>query len=167
MDHLLDLARQQLEQAKNALTKIGLRYTELDPFMFGVGVGVPIGLADYVVISVSGGGNESMVNLTSGVLQDLPQDPLKILSVCNSLTRDNPIFPHFLHDAQAGWAVLVQHRALATVLHDVSGMMQVIVENLPVIARQSREKLTAAGVTGRPFDWNVAEANHLLIRSLM
>ena len=70
------------------------------------------------------------------------------------LTRDNPTIPHFLHDAQAGWAVLVQHRALATVLYDVPGMMQVVVENLPVIARESREKLTAAGVTGRPDDWN-------------
>lgn len=167
MDNLLDLAQRQLEQAKDALTKIGLRYTELDPFIMGVGVGVPFGPADYVVISVSGGGNESMLNVTSGVLQDLSQDPLKILSICNDLTRDNPTFPHFLHDAQAGWAVLVQHRTLATVLYDVPGMMQVIVENLPVIARQSREKLTAAGVTGRPYDWNATDANHLLIRSLM
>lgn len=167
MDELLGPAQRQLEQAKGALTKIGLRYTELDPFMMGVGVGVPFGPADYVVISVSGGGSESMLNVTSGVLQDLPQDPLKILTVCNELTRDNPTFPHFLHDAQAGWAVLVQHRTLATVLYDVPDMMQVIVENLPVIARQSREKLTAAGVAGRPYDWNATDANHLLVRSLM
>lgn len=167
MEQLLNLARQQLEQAKTALTKIGLKYVELDPFVMGVGVGVPFGPSDYVVISVSGGGNESMLNVTSGVLQDLPQDPLKILTICNELTRDNPTFPHFLHDAQAGWAVLVQHRALATVLYDVPGMMQVIVENLPVIARECREKLTAAGVAGRPYDWNATDANHLLVRSLM
>ncbi|MCZ7474148.1 hypothetical protein [Micromonospora sp. WMMC273] len=167
MDHLLDLARQQLEHVKSALTKIGLRYTELDPFVMGVGVGVPFGPQEYVVISVSGGGNESVVNVTSGVLEDLPQGPLKILTVCNSLTRDNPIFPHFLHDAQAGWAVLVQHRAPAVVLYDVPGMMQVIVENMPVVARKSREKLTEAGLTGRALDWNQADAYHLLIRSLI
>ncbi|PYC66190.1 hypothetical protein C7C45_26050 [Micromonospora arborensis] len=167
MDHLLQLARQQLEQTKRALTRASLEYVELDPFVMGVGVAVPYGPTDYVIISISGGGNESVLNLTSGVLQDLPQDPLPILDVCNKLTRDNPIFPHFLHDAEAGWAVLVQHRALATVLYDVPGLMKVIVENLPVIARQSREKLAAAGVVGRPYIWSPADANHLLIRSMM
>ncbi|MEH0929071.1 hypothetical protein [Micromonospora sp. CPCC 205558] len=166
MDHL-QLARQQLEQTMNVLTKIGLEYVELDPFVMGVGVAVPYGPADYVVISVSGGGSESLLNLTSGVLQDLSQEPLPILDACNKITRDNPIFPHFLHDAEAGWSVLVQHRALATVLYDVRGLMQVVVENLPVIARASREKLAAAGVVGRPYTWNPADANHLLIRSLM
>ncbi|WFE53889.1 hypothetical protein [Micromonospora sp. WMMD1155] len=164
---LLQLARRQLEQTKNALTNIGLEYVELGPFVMGVGVAVPYGPTDYVVISISGGGSESVLNLTSGVLQDVPRDPLPILSVCNDITRDNPTFPHFLHDAEAGWAVLVQHRTLATVLYDAPALMRVVVENLPVVARDSREKLAAAGVVGRPYAWNSEDANHLLIRSMM
>ncbi|MFI7080333.1 hypothetical protein ACIBO1_23815 [Micromonospora sp. NPDC049903] len=167
MDDLLDLAKLQLERVKGTLNGIGLRYTEIDPFLMGVGVGIPFGPAEFVVISVSAGGTESMLNLASGVLKDLPQDPLKILRVCNERTRNNPTFPHFLQDGEAGWAVLVQHRTPAAALYDIPGMMQGIIESLPAIARKSREKFAEAGVTGHPYGWNAADARQVLIRTLI
>jgi hypothetical protein len=167
MDELLDLARQQLEQAKCALARLGLEYFELDPFLIGVGVGVAFAPTDFVVVSVSAGGSESMLNFASGVLRDLPRNRPKILDVCNEITRNNPTFPHFLHDAEAGWDVLVQLRLPATVMYGAPRFMRTIVENLPVAAQQSREKLAAAGVEGRPYSWNATEVTHLLQRSLM
>src|SRR3954470_21566666 len=108
MDELIELAKQQLERVKVLCAQSGLKYQELAPTFMGGGVAVGFGETDYVILSIAGGGNENQLLVTSGVLNDIRQDRLLALEAANHFTSNNTAYPVFLHDAEVGWALLVQ-----------------------------------------------------------
>jgi hypothetical protein len=59
---------------------------------------------------VTAGGLEDAVAITVGVFKGVTQDRPTVLDACNTMTRDNPMYPVFLHDAQQGWDILVQQQ---------------------------------------------------------
>lgn len=156
-------AVEQLDRVRAALT---YDYVELGHALVGVGVGVYWEDGDFVVLSVAAGGNEHTLNLTAGVLKDVEHDRLAVLAVCNSLTRDNAAYPMFLHDAEAGWDVVVQQRYPLDVLLASPRLLADLSRALPTMAAVGRARCRQAGVVGRPYTWP-ADGKRLLFRSLL
>src|SRR5688500_19286268 len=71
LDIIHDAPQATLERIKPVINRLGLRYLELQPAPFGVGLAVGFGETGFVVVSVAGGGNESHVSLSCGVLRDV------------------------------------------------------------------------------------------------
>ena len=134
--------------------------------MVGVGLGIASSETDYIVLSVAGG-LEGILNLTAGVLKDVTQNRLNVLNVCNSLTQNNPAYPFYLHDAEAGWDIHVQQRYPIDVLLAAPSFFQSCVGNLPVMAKQGRNKFIEAGVRGQLYNWDHDDARRLLTRSML
>lgn len=165
-DPILGRAIAQMDRVKAALAQAGLRFVEIGTG-FAAGVAVAFGDGGYTVLSVMGGGSEGVLNLTSGAARRVSGDRLRILEICNGLTRNNAFFPVYLHDADAGWDVLVQQRFPVGMLLADPAALGSFVAALPVVARSAREKLLEAGLAGQALRWNDEDVRELLIRSVM
>lgn len=165
-DDLVDPARPALARAERVLSARGLTTTPLPDVPFGVGFGVAFSGGTYSVVSVGAGGNESIVQLSVGVLKDLQKHRLEILDECNSLTRDNTAYPYFLHDADAGWDVLLQVRLPVQLVESGSSYFAALVEQLPQYVVPARNKLQQLAA-GSPYEWTADDTSRLLIRSLV
>lgn len=113
---LTDIAKQQLNRIRVALNEAGLKYLDIPNDVFGAGIAVAFSQTDYVILSVMAGGMESQLLLTSGILKDIARDRLEALEACNKFNKSNTAFPVFLHDAEVGWAVIVQQTQPVEVL---------------------------------------------------
>jgi hypothetical protein len=104
-------------------------------------VGVAVGFAQdaYSVISVAGGGNEGIVNVTVGVLKDLTQNKL---------------------------AILLQVRFPMPVVLAASDYFVALTRQLPAFAEDGRKRLGAVA-GGTPYTWNDGDLRRLLLRSMM
>ena len=82
--HLREAA-QQLRMIEMLCTQIGLKYVDIPPQTFGLGIGIAFGESDYVVLTIMGGGAEGQVMITSGKLNEVRQDRLAALNAANYL----------------------------------------------------------------------------------
>jgi hypothetical protein len=159
-------AVQQLGRIKKALARLGIKFFELNRDVFGAGVGVARDGEGFMVLSVSGPA-AGILNITVGILKNVSHERLRLLELCNSLTRDNTAFPVYLHDAPDGWDVHVQQRYLIDLLEEKPWFFRACVENLPATAETARVKFQEAGIAGEPYARNISDAQRLLIRSLV
>lgn len=166
MDDFLAPARPTLARALQIVTGAGLQYQDLGQSMVGVGAAVAFGPEAFSLVSVAAGGTENVVNLTIGVLKNVRQDRLAVLDKCNRLTRDNPAYPYFLHDAEIGWDILLQVRIPILVVNDAPGYFLALLQQLPEISIEGREAISAVA-GGQPYQWNQNDCQRLLQRSLM
>lgn len=169
MEELTELARQQIERVKVLCTQSGLKYQELAPTFMGAGIAIGFGETDYVVVSVGAGGNENQLMITSGVLYDITRDRAMALEAANYFTSNNTAYPVYLHDAEVGWALLMQQTIPVELALDVpSFFVNFCVKALPQVVANHRE--TAAEkwtLGGRPWQWVAEDHNALLFRSMM
>ncbi len=169
MEELTELARQQVERLKVLCTQSGLKYQELAPTFMGEGIEIGLREIDWVVVSVGGGGNENQVMVTSGVLYDIVRDRNMALEAANYFTSNNTAYPVYLHDADAGWSLLMQQTFPVELAMDVpSFFVNVSVKALPQVVANYRQ--TAAekwALGGRPWQWSPEDHANLLFRSMM
>jgi hypothetical protein len=168
VDDFIALPRQQLARVKVLCSQAGLNVVDLAEHFLGVGVAVPLGPADYVVLSVMGGGIENHLMITSGILKDIQRDRLAALNACNHFTSSNTAYPVYLHDAEIGWALIMQQTHPIEVLLDIPEYFSAVVRHMPRLAAEYR--LTVAekwSIGGLPWAWNEQDLGALLIRSMM
>jgi hypothetical protein len=167
---VLDTAVAQMARVKAALIDLGFRFHDVGGFTIGVGVGIAFAETDYVAVSISAGGAEDTLYLTSGVLKGVaaeqPADRLRIFQRCNYLTKTNSACPVFLHCADGGCDVLIQQcLVIEWVLADLRALRS-FVERLPAMAGAARQEFDEAGAGGRAYTWNEDDLGRLLIRSV-
>lgn len=168
MDELLGVAAGQLERIKVAVSQLGLKYVDLAPVTFGVGIGIAWGDTEYVVLSIAAGGNENQLMMTSGVLRDVKQDRLAVLDACNRRNQSNSSYLFYLHDAEVGWDILLQHMYPIELLLDVPPFFQAAVTGLPRETQEARTQFAEEwSFGGEPYRWNDEGVARLLLRSMI
>lgn len=169
MDEFKELAQQQIERVKILCTHSGLKYVDLVPSAMGVGIAIGFGETDYVVVSVGAGGNENQLMITSGVLNDINRDRNMALEAANYFTSNNTAYPVYLHDAEVGWALLMQQTIPFQLALDVPPFfVNFCVKGLPQIVAEYRQVVTEKWrLGGRPWHWNTEDHNALLLRSMV
>jgi hypothetical protein len=167
VEELIALANGQLGRIKALCGQIGLKYTEVPDNFLGVGVAIGFGGTDYVVLSVMGGGSESKLMITSGILKNIKQDRLAALNACNSLTSGNTMFPVYLHDAGDGWSLLLQLTYTIDLLLDNPEYFDLVVHATPQVSRQHRTEVAEKhDLGGQPWQWTAEDLSMLLLKSL-
>lgn len=168
MDELVALAKQQLERVKVLCAQSGLKYVDLPPEFVGVGIAIGFGQSDYVILSILGGGSENQLMITSGILTDIKRDRLAALEAANHFTQNNTAYPVYLHDAEIGWALLVQQTHPIELLLDVPQYFNNCVRALPRVVIEYRKAIPEKwDLGGRPWEWTPEDHKSLLIRSMM
>ena len=168
MFELLEPARAQMRRVMALATQVGLHHVDLGECAIGVGVGIPFDETHVVLLSISGGGNESQLLITSGVVRDIGPDDLGALRFCNDKTRDNPSLPCFVHQAEVGTDVLLQLRHPVNVLLATPQWFRSLVEAMPPYTDGVRRDLAEkAGVGGQPYRWDGEDLHRLLLRSML
>jgi hypothetical protein len=168
MDELTALAAQQLERVKALCSQIGLKYVELPAQFMGVGIAVGFGETDYTILSIMGGGSESHLMTTSGILKDINRSRETALQRVNRFNQQNTAYTVYLHDAEAGWSLLVQHTAPIEVFLDVPGYLNALVRGLPMAVQEFRQQLAEeAELGGQPWSWTAQDQSELLLRSML
>lgn len=167
MLELLAAARNTLETIKSLTRQVGLTYIELPEAPVGVGIAVGFGDTQYTVLSVMGGGNEQQLNMAAGVLRDIQQERTTALELCNSMVRDNPAYPIYLHDAPIGWDILASNIFPVSLLIQAPAFFANSVRALPIVAEQARPQFAEAGLGGEPFRWDDQGLNRLLLVSMI
>jgi hypothetical protein len=164
---MIALAKGQLGRIKALCAQVRLNYVELPDYIVGAGVGVSFGEAGYVVLSVLGGGSESKLMITSGILKGIKQDRLAALNACNSFTSGNSMFPVYLHDAQNGWSLLMQLTCTIDLLLDNPEYFSLIVRTTPRVAANHRAEIAEKyDLGGGPWPWTAEDLSMLLAKSL-
>jgi hypothetical protein len=156
----------QLDRIKCALSGLGIHYGDLGRGPLQVGVSVVWSETGYLVLSVAGE-VDGLLSITTGLLKDVRHDRLRILELCNTMTRDNATLPVYLHDAQDGWDIHVQQRLQIDLLLSETGFFRACLESLPVAAMEMRSRFHEAGIGGRPYSLTGEDAQRLLLRSLI
>lgn len=170
LEEFTDQARRQLERVKVLCAQSGLRYVELPPAFLGAGVAIGFDETDYVVVSVAGGGGEGQLLVTSGLLNDVARDRAAALEAANHFTSNNPAYPVFLHDADAGWALLAQQSIPVQLAVDVPAyFIDFCVKALPQVVAEYRQTVAEkwGRLGGRPWRWTPEDHSALLLRSMM
>lgn len=168
MDELTALAAQQLERVKALCSQIGLKYVELPAQFMGVGIAVGFGETAYTILSIMGGGSESHLMTTSGILKDINRNRETALQRVNRFNQQNTAYTVYLHDAEAGWSLLVQHTAPIEVFLDVPGYLNALVRGLPMAVQEFRQQLAEeAELGGQPWGWTAQDQSELLLRSML
>jgi hypothetical protein len=168
VDRTLADARAACQQFTSALARAGLRYVELPPPLLPVGVGVGLSWGDegFVVAAIEAGGNEHLLALGSGVLRDIKRERLAVLEACNLHTRKNPQLPIFLHDAEAGWDLLLQQRLPLPLALENLDFLNVCMEAQLTMTQEARQTFSEANIGGAPYQWSGDDLSRLLLRSL-
>jgi len=168
MEEFSALAKSQVGRIKSLCVQVGFTYIELPDQIFGAGLAVGFGAGDYVVLSVLAGGQESKLMITSGVLKDIKRDRLPALNACNSFTSGNTLFPVYLHDAEAGWSLLMQLTYPVDVLLDVPDYFSTLTRTVPQVAASHRAEIAEKyDLGGQPWAWTADDLGLLLTKSLM
>lgn len=165
-EDLLAAAKATLERIKSLIAQVGWKYIELPEAPIGVGIAIAFEGTQYVVLSVSYS-LEDQLNITSGILRDIQQDRLTALGLCNSMVRDNPAYPIYLHDAPMGWDILVSNLFPLRVLFESPTFFANTVRGLPLVAENVRPKFLEAGLGGQPFNLDMENLNRLLAVSML
>jgi len=168
MDEFTALASLQLERVKALCSQIDLTYTEMPTPIIGVGVGIAIGFSeiDYTICSILAGGNESHLMLTSGILKDITQSREIALPIVNRFNQQNSSYTVYLHDAEAGWSLLVQRATPIEVFLDSPAYLGGLARGLPIEVQKFRTELAQESTLGGQ-PWNWSDRNDLLTRSML
>lgn len=163
-------AQSQKGRLMAVTTQLGLRCVSLDDVPVGTGFALQWaseGNEERIVVVTIPGGEARTAYITSGVLADVQQDDrLALLEVCNSRVSENAALPVYLHDADAGWDILVQTVFPVELLVDVPPFFGSVLKSVPLAAETIRERLrTDARAGGRPYEWQ--DLDRLLLRSLL
>jgi hypothetical protein len=161
MTPLMQTARANLDQLTNVLRQNGMTYRDLPSWSMAVGIGVPYGPEEFVVVTISGPPNDNTVYLTTGVLRDVSHDRMVLLELCNSLTAENAAFPTYLHDSDLGWDVHIQQSLPVQLLMDVPPFFLATLGSLPGAASGARERALAVNAGGRHYQWNEEDVERL------
>lgn len=170
MDELEDLLKpavNNMGHVRNFLSAAGLQFHDLGTRVFGAAVAVPFGEDGFVVLTIMGAGGENQLLLTAPVLRDVGQDRLAVLDACNSQTRANPSFPTFLHDADAGWDILVQQGYPIQMLGYGADWIEVNVRGSAGVAGAIRDEMWAKGLGGTAYQWSGEDLERLFMRSML
>lgn len=168
MDEFIALAKGQLDRIKALCAQVGLKYIEIPDSFAGAGIGVGLSETDYVILSVLGGGSEGKLMITCGLAKDIKQDRLAALDASNTFTRNNTIFPVFLHDAKDGWSLLMQLTYTVDLLLDNPEYFSMVVRTTPQVATEHRAELAEKyDLGGQPWRWTPEDLGLLLLKSLL
>jgi len=167
LDPFGGVARRALEKLEVTVGGLGLKVHVLPECPFGVGFGVAWSETRFSVVSVNFEESVYQANVVAGVLKDVPQLREPILDACNSMTRDHPLFATYLHDAEAGWDILIGQRMPIDLLVAESQFFAQVLKHNPVQAEGAIQKLAEAGINSSSRHmWNAEDSGRLLIRSL-
>jgi hypothetical protein len=168
MDELIALAKGQLDRIKALCAQVELKYVEIPDSFMGAGVGVAFSETDYIILSILGGGSEGKLMITCGLAKDIKQDRLAALDASNTFTRNNTIFPVFLHDAKDTWSLLMQLTYTVDLLLDNPDYFAMVVRTVPQVAAQHRAELAEKyDLGGQPWRWTPEDLGLLLLKSLL
>ncbi len=168
MDDHLAPAKEGLNDIRSLCSQLGLKYVDLEPTFVGVGIAVGFEQDQYVVLSIMGGRSANHLMITSGILNDIVRDRLAALDIANSLCRGNPSFPVFLHDADAGWSLMIQQMHPLPVVLAVPEFFESCVHAMPQVTIGHRRTIAErTGLGGRPWLWTEDDRSNLLFRSMM
>ncbi|HEX4214624.1 MAG TPA: hypothetical protein VIA06_15005 [Candidatus Dormibacteraeota bacterium] len=162
----LAAARLSLSQVKRLTAQVGLAYVELDENPAGVGIAVEFG-QQCVILSIIAGGSEGQLYITTGVLRDVKRDRTAILDLCNDMVRDNPAYPIYLHDDEAGWDVILGNAFPVRALAASPDFFQDLVQALPEVATAARNRFVEVGLGGEPFGSDRRDLSRLLAESIL
>lgn len=163
----IDLARaeQVMDRVRAIAGRSGLEYANLPHTPFGAGIAIGFGPTDYVILT-NIMGNETNILITSGILIDIKRDRLTALEAANGLTRNHTAFPVYLHDAQAGWALLMQLTVPLMVFADSPRFFEMCVRVPPQVVKEYRNTIPERwDLGGRPWEWTVEDHTDLTLRS--
>ena len=166
MDEHFQESQITLNRLTNTLDRLGIKYVAI-PNMFGRSVAISYGGHDIVMLSVCGPPGHNAVQIVSPILKDLERNRPLILEECNRRTSGNPSFPVFLHDAEAGWAMLTAVATAAQLMVDTPMYFRGLIEHLPTVAAEIRHEARSAGIVGTEFGWEIEDLKNLAIRSVM
>jgi hypothetical protein len=157
-------ARAVVATLAEALAASGVKSVMAPRNPFGAGLGVLWDVDEFTVLSVMIGDLE-IANLGSAVLRGVARERAAILDITNRLTRDNPLMPVVLHDAEAGWDVLVTQRFPVQLLLENRRFLRDCVESLSGMAKQTVAELAPFG--GRRPRWTAEDLHELVTRTMM
>jgi hypothetical protein len=166
MDEHFAESQQTLDRIAEMLTAQQFSFVPVHN-TFGRSLALAFSETDFCVISVPGAPSQNTVYLISPVLGQLQQDRLLILDQCNQRTRDNPVLPVILHEAEAGWSALVSVGMLAGAFYGARQLLRTYVEALPTVASAARESMLEFGVVGSEYHWGPEALSELAIRSVL
>jgi hypothetical protein len=150
---------------RDALAAQGLQSVAAPRNPFGAGLAVPWEEGTFSVMAVMAG-EPRMVNFGSAVLRSVAQtDKVGILYLTNLLTRENPLMPVVLHNAEAGWDVIAMQRFSYQLLMENQSFMCESAHALAYMAREVEERFQQFG--GRPPQWRADEIHELVIRTTL
>jgi hypothetical protein len=168
MDEVIEKAVSNMTFVHTFLRSAGLQFYDLGTRLsLGTAVAVGFGGEGFVLLTIMGGGNENQLFLTTPVLRDVNQDRLAVLDACNSQTRDNASFPTILHDADAGWDVLVQQVYPIQMLGYGADWIEVNVRGIAGVGAQIRDKMAPLGIGGLAYQWTNEDLDRLFLRSML
>lgn len=168
MYEILPAAKQQLEKIKALCSHSALKYVDLPPEVMGVGIAIGFGQTDYVILSILGGDSSNQLMITSGIFTEIKRNRAAALEAANHFTRDNTAYPVYLHDADIGWALLMQQTHSIELLLEVPQYFNNCVRGLPQVVIEYRNIISENwDLGGRPWEWAPEDHKALLIRSMM
>jgi hypothetical protein len=165
-DRLAESAR-QLRRLSDIASNLQLKCHAIPPpnSFLGTGFGLAWSDEEYVIVSVPGGSNSFSAYLTSGVFRDINKNALPALELTNSLTQSNLAFPAFLHDAEAGWDILMQQSYPVQLLDDVPQFFFSCLRSLAAAALNARHGFADRDLGGQPYRFTSADVQRLLLRA--
>jgi hypothetical protein len=167
IDQLQGPASDELNRLRTLAGRCGFTPEQLANTASAVHAVIALGEADFVVLSIEFG-TESLLFLSCGVLGHITADKLTALEGCNACTRSRPAYPCFLAQADGplGCDVIVQQAYPTQLLFEAPGFFKHSIESSAGVTRETRERLLAAGLGGRPFTWTKEEAQRVAARAV-
>lgn len=159
-------AHESLARTTQLLEHLGLQYASMEPWSVGIGVGLAWSETDFLVLSISYG-DPGTLYITTGVLKDLQQEALPILMLCNQRNQSNPAYCVYLHDAEVGWDVVIQHSLPMQLLLDVPPFFNACLRPTAAAAAEARAEFSELGLGGTPHRWSDEDRKRLLMRSIV
>jgi hypothetical protein len=160
--------RARIDHLGQLLGQAGLQYSTLD--RHPMGGGHVLAFAEDVIVAVTvnmylGG----QFSITYGVGRDLPRQRCEILEICNRHNQGMTAYPIHLHDADAGWDVLLTltypFQLFVSEPEFISGFA--LNASVGEVVGGVRTAFAEAGMPLVPYQWNSEDASRLQMRALI
>lgn len=159
-----------VQRIAGVLANNGLHATRLGPAPVFGSSGLTLAFAPNVIAVVTvpmfvG----AQFSITYGIGKDLPQHRLEILDICNRHTQGLTAYPIHLHDADAGWDILLTLTYPIQLLLDQPSFITGFALNSGFvgIVAAIRGKFAKAGIPVTPYENNSEDQHRLQLRSLL